>query len=372
MKEIIIVGYNNFTKEVIKKIKAKKNIKIILDDLTDDTSFDGIAIDKISNINKYKNNSDIYVIDDMPYFDEIYHKLYNNNINKINVIVKEDIDEVDENILKNKYIHKYNLRDKPVLRYIETHIMDVCNIKCNGCTHFSNICDKDKISFNIFKKDMDLLEKKYDVTMIRLMGGEPLLKKNLNEYIDYTRKKFPRSTIFVVTNGMLITKMNDSTIESIKKNNIIINVSLYKPTLKIIDNIEKFLSENQIRHRYGRGNKQILEEDFITKFHTCLSINEENKKAKLSCYNQYCWFLRNGKIYKCPYPALIDILNEKYNLNFKDEESYCDLLEHSHNWKNIEKLSNVNSFCKYCRNKVKEYEWNNNKPELSYYLLDDK
>ena len=51
MKEIIIVGYNNFTKEVIKKIKAKKNIKIILDDLTDDTSFDGIAIDKISNIN---------------------------------------------------------------------------------------------------------------------------------------------------------------------------------------------------------------------------------------------------------------------------------------------------------------------------------
>ena len=55
MKEIIIVGYNNFTKEVIKKIKAKKNIKIILDDLTDDTSFDGIAIDKISNINKYKN-----------------------------------------------------------------------------------------------------------------------------------------------------------------------------------------------------------------------------------------------------------------------------------------------------------------------------
>ena len=108
MKKIIIVGYNDFTKEVIKKIKTKKNIKIILDDLTDDTSFEGIAIDKISNINKYINkyinNNDIYVIDDMPYFDEIYHKLYNNNINKINVIVKEDIDEIDENIL-NMFIN---------------------------------------------------------------------------------------------------------------------------------------------------------------------------------------------------------------------------------------------------------------------------
>ena len=30
MKKIIIVGYNDFTKEVIKKIKTKKNIKIIL------------------------------------------------------------------------------------------------------------------------------------------------------------------------------------------------------------------------------------------------------------------------------------------------------------------------------------------------------
>ena len=54
MKKIIIVGYNDFSKEVIKKIKTKKNIKIILDDLTDDTSFEGIAIDKISNIS-YNN-----------------------------------------------------------------------------------------------------------------------------------------------------------------------------------------------------------------------------------------------------------------------------------------------------------------------------
>ena len=37
MKDIIIVGYNSFSKEVIDKIKEQKNIKIILDDLTSDT-----------------------------------------------------------------------------------------------------------------------------------------------------------------------------------------------------------------------------------------------------------------------------------------------------------------------------------------------
>lgn len=372
MKDIIIVGYNSFSKEVIDKIKEQKNIKIILDDLTSDTSYSSITIDRISNINKYIDNSDIYVIDDMPYFDEIYHKLYKNNVGEINVIVKEDIDDIDENILSNQYIHKYNLQNKPVLRYIETHITDVCNMKCNGCTHFSNICDEDKTNFEKFKKDISLLAKNFDVTIIRLMGGEPLLKKNLNEYIDYTREKYPYSTIFIVTNGMLITKMSDATIKSIKKNNIIINISLYEPTLKIISNIERFLSENNIRHRYGRGNKKAIKEDYITKFHTCLSTKEENRNEKLKCYNQYCWFLRNEKIYKCPYPALISILNDKYNLNFKDVDSYCDLSKCNCGWNSIEKLSRTNSFCKYCRNQIKEYDWNNNAPELSYYLLDDK
>lgn len=189
MKEIIIVCYNNFSKEVISKIKLKRNIKVILDDLTYDTSYEGIKIDKIINVNKYIKNCDIYIIDDMPYFDEVYLKLYNEKVNEINVIVKEEIDKIDGNILNGQYVHKYWLQEKPVLRYIETHITDICNMKCNGCTHFSNICNKTKTNFEKFKNDIDTLSKTFDVTVVRLMGGEPLLENELSKYIDYTRKK---------------------------------------------------------------------------------------------------------------------------------------------------------------------------------------
>ena len=367
MKNIIVICYNDFSKEVINKLD---NVKVILDDLTKEEKYNDITIDRISNINKYIENSEVYVIDDMPYFDEVYHKLYYQGINKINVIIKEEIDSIDNNILNN--CHTYYLKDKPVLRYIETHISDKCNLKCNGCTHFSNITEEDNITLDSFKKDMDLLSEKFDVTMVRLMGGEPFLKQNIDEYICYARNKFKDAVIFVVSNGLLIKSLDERILNSIRDNNIIINISLYKPTLKVINEIDEFLTNNNIKHRFGRGNKKPLEEDYILRFHTCLSTTKVNMNEKLTCYNQYCWFLRNEKLFKCPYPALIDIFNKKYNLNFKLENDYIDIKSINDGWKVIKDLSNEIDFCKYCRNYIKEYEWSNFTPELNHYLLDDK
>ena len=107
MKDIIVIGLNDFSKDVIKNLN---NVKVILDDLTTEKEFNNINIDNISNINKYikDNNYEIYVIDDMPYFDEIYYKLYIQDINKVNVITKESIDKIDNNILLNNNIQTYS------------------------------------------------------------------------------------------------------------------------------------------------------------------------------------------------------------------------------------------------------------------------
>lgn len=371
MKNIIIVGYNDFSKELVDHLN---NVQVILDELAIETSYNNIKIDSIKNINNYlDSNSEIYVIDDMPYFDELYHRLYDNGINKINVIIKENIDKIDENILTSKFVQTYYLKDKPLLRYIETHICDKCNLKCNGCTHFSNISDVDNITLESFKKNIDELEKKFDVSIIRLMGGEPLLKNDLEKYISYTREKFPKATIFIVTNGLFIKNMSNELINSIKNNNVIVNITLYKPTLKIMNEIKSFLNKNNIKCRFGRGNKEPLESDHILKYHTCLSNNKISSNKRLACYNQYCWFLRNERIYKCPYPALIYILNDKYNTKFKVlENDSIKLSSINDGWDTIKKLSDRISFCDYCRNRVKEYEWNNSLPELNYYILGEE
>lgn len=50
MKNIIIVGYNSFSKKVIDCIK---NVSVILDDLTRENSYNNIKIDNIKNVSNY-------------------------------------------------------------------------------------------------------------------------------------------------------------------------------------------------------------------------------------------------------------------------------------------------------------------------------
>ena len=371
MKDIIVIGLNDFSKDVIKNLN---NVKVILDDLTTEKEFNNINIDNISNINKYikDNNYEIYVIDDMPYFDEIYYKLYIQDINKVNVITKESIDKIDNNILLNNNIQTYYLKDKPLLRYIEVHVSDICNLKCKGCTHFSNIAQTDEVNFSNFKDDMKLLKNNFDVSIIRLMGGEPLLKNNLDKYIQCVRNFFPKSIIFIVTNGLLIPHLKSKIIDSIKKSNVILNISLYKPTLKMIDNIKEILDKNNVKYRFGKGNIKVIENDYINKFHTCLELKKIKGKGDLKCYNQYCWFLRNKRIYKCPYPALIEILNKKFKLNYEVNNDFVDLTKIDDGWEVIKKISNRTDFCDYCRNYIKEYDWNNRSYELEDYIIGEE
>lgn len=39
------------------------------------------------------------------------------------------------------------------IRYLEHHIVDHCNLKCNGCSHFSGLADEWFENFDDFRKD---------------------------------------------------------------------------------------------------------------------------------------------------------------------------------------------------------------------------
>lgn len=376
MKQLIVVCFNDFAKKIINKIIEDNYYKlvIILDNKTNLKKYNGIKIDKISNIIKYKDPlSEIAILDDMPYNDEVYYQLYKLGIADINIITKEVYLHRKGIKFDIKNSQKYNLQIKPILKYIEMHIDDRCNLKCNGCTHFSNIVDKNGVKIIDFKKDIKQFSKLFNVPVIRLMGGEPFLNKDISSYLGYVRKCFPQSVIFIVSNGILIPKLDQEVLNNIKKHDIIVNITLYQATLKIMDKIQKTLNNNQINFYYGKGNDKIKESDIISNFHTCLSLNKGKWRDELNCYNQYCWFLKKGNIYKCPYPALIDDLSKKYNVEYDvTERDYIELNQIKNGWEVIKQLSKPIDFCMYCRNGCKSYRWNNtNKPKLSDYILGD-
>jgi len=98
----------------------------------------------------------------------------------------------------------------------DVKITENCNAKCIICDHWKNRSedklDKDKI-IDIFKQLASL-----KVRILRISGGEPLLRKDLFDILrKFTRDDF---TVVLSTNGLLLNRyideINDSIINNIK------------------------------------------------------------------------------------------------------------------------------------------------------------
>jgi molybdenum cofactor biosynthesis enzyme MoaA len=121
-----------------------------------------------------------------------------------------------------------------VLDYVETHLVDHCNLGCKGCGHFSPLSEERFTSLTTFKRDFSRLKNLFEnISIIRLMGGEPLLHPDVSLFSEFSRVMFPRASIRLVTNGILLLKQPDTFWEQCARDEIEIQVSEYpiKPDL---------------------------------------------------------------------------------------------------------------------------------------------
>ncbi|MBR6713350.1 MAG: 4Fe-4S cluster-binding domain-containing protein [Selenomonadaceae bacterium] len=77
--------------------------------------------------------------------------------------------------------------DKTFITYLETNLIDSCNLNCKGCTHFSVLFNRKEIyPLETFRRDIRILSSKSDILRFRLLGGEPLLLNNLDKYKNFS------------------------------------------------------------------------------------------------------------------------------------------------------------------------------------------
>ena len=320
-----------------------------------------------------KNNSNIIIAKKPMFMGSAIDYLRKNNFKNVYAVNEEMFfskQESKEELLK--YLDKIDL-EKPFLNYLEINIVDQCNLNCKGCTHFSNICDNKFVSLDKYKSDLEMIVEKFNLYNFRLLGGEPLLHPQLSELVDITRKILPNSRIIIVTNGLLINKLSDSVLKKLSERNVIVSISLYEPTFEMLESIINVLKQYNINYLinddYFKGT------EVIEKFHTRLSTtrSQEGYLANERCSGRFCRFLRDGKISKCYYPLLIELLNKKSGMNFEvSKDDYIELRDIVNGWDAIEKMNGDIPFCEYCREYLDEYKWeahHKNHSDYSSYVL---
>lgn len=250
---------------------------------------------------------------------------------------------------------------KPQLQYIEVHITDHCNLNCKSCAAFSPFAPENFTDIEQFKKDMKELSEKIDIENIRLLGGEPLLHKQINEFIKITRKCFPASYISIVTNGILLPSMKEDFWQCCVENDIKFDLSLYPKTKtdKYLNLIKKYNTEGMNKQR----------DYFMNISLKSAPINDDIDYTYNNCNVTLCKNLRNGKLYSCETDCYIDYFNKYFNMNLPQSEG-IDI--YKNNGETIVKKINQGvELCKHCdiSNRVKS-PWGISKKDISEWLVD--
>lgn len=254
---------------------------------------------------------------------------------------------------------------KPRLDYVQTDLVQHCNMKCKSCLHVSNIITEPMYSdYDSVVSDWRRLKDLFwGVFSFRLLGGEPLLSPELTDYVQSARQIFPDAEISVVTNGLLLRE-NEQIIRLLKfmrKYDAAFDISVYEPMEARIDDVKELLEKHGVRYSLNMTKGE---------FYKILHRNPDQDilEAHGRCPSKRCHDVKEGSIYNCPRPTHIGILNKKLEGNWPEKIGGYDLYAENDGWQLKKKLNSPYEFCAYCG------KWVSNKWErtdLSKVSLDD-
>lgn len=193
---------------------------------------------------------------------------------------------------------------------LEFNLTTKCTLRCKHCSNFIPQLQGNEhcpISIEEFKLQLtNLLKSANKIRNLLLLGGEPLLVKNLEEYLEFAASKNKVEKVWIVTNGTLL--LSDKLIETAKKyrNKTVIWLSNYskneelKSKLKH-DKILQQIKDAQLDYDYVEDLNWGYTSPIGTE-----KLRDDSKEYFRECSNN-CVAVFGGKIYVCPRAGVFDL-----------------------------------------------------------------
>lgn len=298
-----------------------------------------------------ENKSKIYLFDFIRIGTEKRNYLYEK---KVNLVPEWDKEEKKEKLIKYdsfktryydrmfKYLNIFS--DKKPNRFfklylklrflftrkvsvsnIDVHITTKCTLKCRDCSHYIPRYPKEAkhtMSLEEYKKYIEIMLKNIDkLYNVLLLGGEPLLHKDLKSFIEYSCSKRQIENVLVVTNGTILP--NSELLKSMKHKKVKVVISNYSINKSLknckIEELLKLLDKEGVKYSFEENFRFYRQPEIDLKNKVTDEIELKNNFYK--CQFKYCTILGEGKIYPCAQAKYIDTLD--YEMK---KDSYIDLL----------------------------------------------
>jgi hypothetical protein len=253
---------------------------------------------------------------------------------------------------------------------MQIHLVEHCNLNCANCDHFSSLAQPEFLDLETFTKDLQRLAElagREGIPGIHLCGGEPLLHKEVCSFMKIARKNFPNSEISLLTNGILLSSMDDEFWQTCKKENIVVSISAYPI------NIDRAKIKEKLEF-YGIASRFLLDNaktmwhfplDFAGKGNTFVNFMNCPKSST-------CSYLMYGKIFPCAEIPNICHFNKYFGKELPvDKKDYIDIYKVKSVKEILKFLSRPVPFCRYCRIKNITYghTWKRTQRDISEWTI---
>lgn len=253
--------------------------------------------------------------------------------------------------LQEKKIRTLMMRSTPrPLLFFDIEITKHCNLNCKSCGSLSCLADEEFLDIEEYEKDIRQLSLLSNGEMhhINILGGEPLLNPQISEIVLMTRKWFPHGIIRVITNGILLGKMNDDFWNILKDNDITLSPTRY-PIKIDYDMYEKKANEFGVCYKLFGDIKEKEENNWI---HPTMELSGDRNEVHsfLHCWQaNNCSVLSHGRIYPCPVIPNIKYFNKRFNTKlYVSEKDSINIYKVKDIKEIMEFLAKPVPFCRYC------------------------
>lgn len=223
------------------------------------------------------------------------------------------------------------MNEKIKISHIEWHVAHACNISCQGCIHLSDYGHTEIVSYADIKDWFSKWSHRLSPKDIDIVGGEPLLHKDICKIIALTREMWDDpylQQLNLQTNGLLIGKFPNK-FSDLPKVLLDSNCSIafsrhsYDPEYsKLFDKSVDIV--NEWVEKYGIKFKIVDYYNYWTRVYKGHGSTMEPysdgdyKKSWENCLTgQDCFQILDGNIYKCAPLAYLPMTDKKINLSEK-------------------------------------------------------
>tara|TARA_B100000085_G_scaffold124738_1_gene113456 strand:- start:145 stop:1005 length:861 start_codon:yes stop_codon:yes gene_type:complete len=223
-----------------------------------------------------------------------------------------------------------------VVPHLEWHITHNCNLSCDGCTHFTNHGHNWIISLDELKDWYSSWSKKISPKSMSILGGEPLIHKNIVEIIKITREMWTQpsedSYFEIVTNALLIDSEKHKDLPKVlqdTKCTLFISNHASPFNKRYMDKLNSSLEVvKKWKDKYDFD--VIIDDSYSDWMRTYKGFGKYSEpyedgnpqKSWDNCVTgKKCFQLYKNKIYKCCMTAYLSLQKEKYKNELSDKWS---------------------------------------------------